>query len=1805
MKPSQPVDFDTYYILEIFESAMELAQQKLQPEEVEQLEKFSSWFKGQGNFHAAIEELAHYQVTGDLAIFFSDLLEQNRQIGPEEAIKRLPGLAGDLLQMFREIVTEPEWSSSFGAKFKTTEKEERLGFAEFINIEIPTRIAEKISEDNPQLRAMLRNYLEKIIKEPGKLDVLQQYLDDEDMPLVARQLLELLQPPESAKLLITYIEQFYMNCQRAAAALEDAWNSHPEKLKALLQGEKAEVTEVDIDKLAESMEALEANKKVRPAMTEEDRQLRWMLKDYINHELESLTGELEQSIQNYNLEPSKSDFQNALLNVIKIIKDLGQIHRYYGIEETAGQLHKLVAPLVRNEKRISEELSDALLNVCRGYPEYIDDVLNDQESAGLEKLEALCSDVEACIKAAPAGEEGLSIEDPQVMDRAFVPVHNFWINQILTELETPQDAGVCSHALQQLQNLYRLIRRPAAEKWANALATAYWADEPTGDLAQDAQRISEMLRQVQENFSRLSEEDFEAFLKDIAAIPPVETVAVEEARPALREVLTRKINVFLEAVSGEDTPAAQITGEAVRLANSILEPADWVGLQTLKTVFQEISELENADEEVIQNAGRALPKLFRELEQLLKSEPETADFEPFLEKVQAIKVVEEEVSAEPIAATEEEVTEESAETIEEVGEEAAESVSAESAVVEEVAEAEAPPEEKSAKVRREEFVDDEIRQVFRSEATKYLQEMADRLAELGNEPDNRKVLNQLGKVTHTLKGSAQMLNQSAIAELAAPMEQLVDRIEEGEINIVTEFFPLFEQGITLLNQTLSGEAVEKTAFLEQLEQYISDNQLVGEEIPEELAEEETGEAALEAAAAEPALEPETEIPEVPLLKLSEQDPEMIALFKNETEDNLAAIESNLTLIEKFSFDKATLQNLDREVHEVRSAAKMLGFSEIGELTDAMEEIVEECLRQHPNEWSEIVPPLRKSVSVIKELVNHQQVPEELYQDAVSSLRQGLKYLQAVEEKAEEGVPAAAKEEPVEAALQPSRQVMEAFLQESHEYIEDINFLLMKLEKAPADDELCYHLLRSIHTLKGSAAMVYVEPVEKLAHRSEDILEQYHERKIEIPQAAIDLLFDVLDEIGFVVETLDKGLPIKTRQYDELLDRLNQYFREHFPAVAAEEAEPEKEEAAKAPAAPEKAAPPKPLPEIGREAYIRLRVEQMDKLLNQAAEQVISHTQFKSQLDRFKNVIPRLETDSKTLQNVLWYLETVINEEKRIAELVKPYIQNIASLEEAQKNQIESIERIKHNLQVFYNGFSQTVQGIKDSTKNFDEQIQKMNRVSTSIHEEIMEARLVPIGILFQRFPRPLRDIARKNNKSIKVIIEGENTELDRTLIEKLYEPLLHILRNAVDHGIEPPEERRELDKDEEGQIVISANQERNFVAVEIRDDGRGIDVEAVKKRALEMGLVDESGLNELSESEILEFIMHPGFSTAKQTTDLSGRGVGLDVVRNEIQKIKGDIRVYSEPGKGTRFLIRVPISLTVTQAMLVEVSGNIYAIPLMQVEETLNLTYQDLEEINGVYHLRHRGMVLPIIHLANLLQIRSGQRKTFSKVGEYPAIVVQDEGHRVVLLMDRIVQREEILIKSLGPTLQQVKFITGGSVLADGKVVLVLDVPQIIRDAINLKTAPGEIFETEKEAPAPAEKPATSGRQVDVKPDRPAKILVVDDSLSIRKFLSGLLTENGYDVDMAKNGYHALEKLNRESYDLLVTDLEMPQLSGYELIEQVRAESRWDKMPIIVLTGRASKHIQKVTLSLGADEFIVKPFKENDLLEKIRGFLKI
>lgn len=463
----------------------------------------------------------------------------------------------------------------------------------------------------------------------------------------------------------------------------------------------------------------------------------------------------------------------------------------------------------------------------------------------------------------------------------------------------------------------------------------------------------------------------------------------------------------------------------------------------------------------------------------------------------------------------------------------------------------------------------------------------------------------------------------------------------------------------------------------------------------------------------------------------------------------------------------------------------------------------------------------------------------------------------------------------------------------------------------------------------------------------------------------------------------------------------------------------------------------------------------------------------------------------------------------------------------------------------------------------------------------MRSRMVPFGVLGPRLRRIVRQTAEELGKSVDFRIEGDQSELDRIVLDRLAAPLEHMLRNAVDHGLEQPEERLLQSKPEKGLIKIHVSREGAEVVIEIEDDGRGIDIQAVQKKAIDKGLIAENAT--LDEKHLMQLIMEPGFTTTERLSQISGRGVGLDVVTSEVKQLGGQINIESKAGKGTRFTLRLPFTLSITQALLVYAEDSIFSLPLAGLTALVRIQGSELEKLYSQQapHYEYLGENYELRPLLALLERRPSVPAVLKDM-YYPVLLLRSGTQRVALQAERIGGSQEIVVNSLGSQFSRLRGVAGATILGDGQVSLVLDPAGLVRHAALIGL---------QEFAARKEVKQTSARK--------PTIMVVDDSITIRKVTARVLERHGYDVVTARDGMEAVALLEERKPDLVLTDIEMPRMDGYELSSHMRNDARFKDIPIVMITSRTGDKHRLKAKELGIDHYLGKPYQESELIDTV------
>lgn len=647
-----------------------------------------------------------------------------------------------------------------------------------------------------------------------------------------------------------------------------------------------------------------------------------------------------------------------------------------------------------------------------------------------------------------------------------------------------------------------------------------------------------------------------------------------------------------------------------------------------------------------------------------------------------------------------------------------------------------------------------------------------------------------------------------------------------------------------------------------------------------------------------------------------------------------------------------------------------------------------------------------------------------------------------------------------------------FFDEAKEYIETLNNGILTLENNPQDKATIDAVFRAAHSLKGMAATMGFTNLTELTHKMENKLDQVRDGKLKVSTKFVDLLFQALDNVQYLVEK------IKESDGEEPSEINLEGFIEELAAYSAgsgEEAEsssqPELQSNGEYNLSSEEM---KDLAEEkkDKERIYQLKVDIDDQALqNVRAFMVFKKIEeigrvFKSNISKDEIENTDKEVDSLDIYALSWLAENEFKEElKEVSNIKVSDFKEIdaVQIEEAEKEAGESLHA-EHKVNSFSGSSTVRVdiskldtlmnmvgellinktrlQSLDIEKSKFNEIIPQLDRVTMELHHIVMQIRMVPVGVMFSRFPRMIRDLSNKMNKEINFVMEGQETELDRSIIDELSDPLTHLLRNAIDHGIEKPEERKAKGKPLQGKIELKAYQKGSEIIIEVKDDGSGIDAESIGRKALEKGIVSEEELEQLEKRDILDFIFHPGFSTAAEVTDVSGRGVGMDIVRNTVKKLDGQISIESELGSGSSFIISLPLTLAITQALMVKINGDVFAIPINSVSETLTIAAENIKQVRGKDVIMLRENTIPLVSAAEIfgedkLENLKTEKKNFS-------VVILKSGDRYIgLIVGELLNQQEIVIKSLGNYLQDTDYISGATIIGDGDVALIIDVRDI------------------------------------------------------------------------------------------------------------------------------------------------------------------
>ncbi|MBU0620523.1 MAG: Hpt domain-containing protein [Gammaproteobacteria bacterium] len=1119
--------------------------------------------------------------------------------------------------------------------------------------------------------------------------------------------------------------------------------------------------------------------------------------------------------------------------------------------------------------------------------------------------------------------------------------------------------------------------------------------------------------------------------------------------------------------------------------------------------------------------------------------------------------------------------------------------------------------------------DEELLEVFLEEARGVMETLRENLEISRLHMDSREPLVTMRRGFHTLKGSGRMVGLTELGEVAWAVERAMNKwLQENKpaspelLDMIGDAEVLFQHWVDMLISGNSNAVIDTTHLVT-----VADCIENGKPIPQPKIEARHPESESEP---EPEPEPQAIEAVVPEAVISEPEPAESeeegnirigsvslspVLFNIATEEaaqHVTALEDQHKVMHETDSHIVTYDFM-RAAHTLAGVNRTMGFKQIADLAYALELWLEDRIdKPHAVNDQQIalidrvVQRLDEMCAAVRELSEPQAQPELIAQLQADKASQAAEQTAAVampepaaeielapldfaepepapafviepmpEEMPPEVTASAQEEVEAQSAPQPrersvhdeiDEQLLPIFMEEAHELYPQIGSTLRAWREKPEDEKLARNLKRSLHTLKGSARMAGAMRLGELTHRVEGRVEQAMDDARFDPALWAEL-DNYLDRIASSIEQLqhpqkDVAVPVRSSPSAEVQQQLE--TTQSMPVQ-------------------------KQNLEIGAEramqsALLRVRSDTVDRLVNEAGEVSVARSRAETELGDFKNSVHELTESVHRLRKQLREIE--IHAEGQMQARVN------VSGESAEKFDPLEFDRFTRfqELTRFMNESVHDVQTVQQTLlKNLAETeaaLSAQANLNRDLQQGLMAIRMVPFSSVSERLYRIVRQTGKELGKRANLELSGTEVELDRSVLEKMTAPFEHLLRNSIAHGLESPEQRELAHKAPIGEIRLALRQESNEVVFEFSDDGAGLDLQRIREKAIEKGVLQAD--EEVGDEQIMQLAFTSGISTAAEVTEISGRGVGMDVVRSEITALGGRIDVNSEAGLGVRFTIHLPLTLAVTKVLMVRAGHTVYALPSIMIENVQQLKPAALEAVYQQQYVDWQGKRYPMHHLSRLL----GDDEAEVVSQPHNAVLLVHSGeHRVALHVEQLLGNQEAVVKNIGPQLARMPGIAGATVSGSGKVILILD-PIAFTQRIGVTR-----HKVDKEEKAPVEEV----RRVPV-------VMVVDDSLTVRKITGRLLARSGYQVVTAKDGLDALEQLGDMLPDVMLLDVEMPRMDGFELAKRMRQDKRTKDLPIIMITSRTAEKHRQFALELGVNEYMGKPFQEEELLEHIARF---
>lgn len=934
------------------------------------------------------------------------------------------------------------------------------------------------------------------------------------------------------------------------------------------------------------------------------------------------------------------------------------------------------------------------------------------------------------------------------------------------------------------------------------------------------------------------------------------------------------------------------------------------------------------------------------------------------------------------------------------------------------------------------------------------------------------------------------------------------------------------------------------------------------------------------------------------------DVEILQGFIEETESYLPEMRDSISAYAQDSTQIEKLQNIRNQIRTVKGAALMVGLPEVNEFCGEIEKELNNIIsnktplsEKKANDLLEKITQLEIVLSFARESIAENASSENYFRDGVLE-----NFETGQSENAEETLEGFED-------FEIDTEMMEVFAMEAEDHLQNFATHLSVLEKTPNNREALLEIRRSAHTLKGSAGIVGLKKLSSLAHRVEDLLDYLAENEIEGNTKVFELLLastDCLEALtrGESSSEFEQKITEIYQRFDKLMALLqaneaiqvsavsfSESFVEHTTSqvnFALSSSTTDSEESA------ETAENQIHLTNPNNRSVIRVSLDRLDNLVKLVSEMVISRSVFEQRILELEQQIQELNLTTNRLRRSTNKLEVDFE--------ARALSNNFGG------RQYGAVPQRPHNSLVWekrefdtlefdqYTEFHQTTRELIEATgdtsaihNDLDNIMSKLGvlfdnqrHLIDEMQESLLHLRMVSLGSLAPRLNRAIRVTATEENKLADLVIENENIEIDTEILDSFVDPLIHLLRNAVAHGVEPPETRILLGKPERGKITLKAYSEGTHIVFVVSDDGRGLSIQALKEKAVYMSFITAQEAQTMSDEEAFSLVFLPGLSTADEINQISGRGLGMNVVKSSIARRQGDIFVSSEPQKGTTFTVRLPMALAVTRVLLVKADEQTFAFPLKLIKQVLEVSPAELETISREKVLKHNGQNYKFAHFNEIINQPISPTRQDAKTS---LILLEMHDKPFALMIDELLRPEEVVIKPLGSLLRNIPDIIGATILGDGSVVPVLDLVHLLKKKSNK---------------------AKKVKAAENKPKEYVNVLIVDDSPSVRQVNSNLIKNAGWKPIVAKDGIEALEIIQafRELPDIILTDVEMPRMDGYELLASLKRQEDLCSIPVVMITSRSSEKHRRKAYDLGVSEYVTKPYEEWFLIDRIKKLLE-